>query len=195
MNRWLPDSKNTHFQNEAKCTTFLVKMSFICMRLKDDFHIKGWALNLVLKQRPGGTRKWPIVITPRVQSPLFRYNVVPCRTNECKAYPLTLGDDIFDIYCVMAEAPTEKNKCGVGGWTLVMKIDGKNVYVLPTLPILFLAIELSGVQIWSEIIPIRGVASFSTSSKPGWLSLPHILKIARMTSPHWPHQHFELKAF
>ncbi|KAM7445023.1 hypothetical protein ABFA07_006410 [Porites harrisoni] len=47
-------------------------------------------------------------------------------SNESKAYPLTLGDDILDIYCVMAEAPTEKNKCGVGGWTLVMKIDGKN---------------------------------------------------------------------
>ena len=169
-------------------------MSFICMRLKDDFHIKGWALNLVLKQRPGGTRKWPIVITPGIESPLFRYSFVPCRSNESKAYPLTLGDDIFDIYCVMAEAPTEKNKCGVGGWTLVMKIDGKNVYVLPTLPILLMVIELSGVQIWSEIIPIRGVASFSTSSKPGRLSLPHILKIARMTSPRWPRQHFELKA-
>ncbi|CAH3153180.1 unnamed protein product, partial [Porites evermanni] len=60
------------------------------------------------------------------ESPLFRYNFVPCRSNESKAYPLTLGDDIFDINCVMAEALTEKNKCGVGGWTLVMKIDGKN---------------------------------------------------------------------
>ena len=29
-NRPLPSSKNPHFQNEAKCTTFLVKMSFIC---------------------------------------------------------------------------------------------------------------------------------------------------------------------
>ena len=53
-------SKNSHFQNEARCTTFLVKMSFICMRMKNDFHIKGWAPTLVLKQRPGGTRKWPI---------------------------------------------------------------------------------------------------------------------------------------
>ena len=33
-------------------------MSFICMRMKSHFHIKGWAL--VLIQRPGGTRKWPI---------------------------------------------------------------------------------------------------------------------------------------
>ena len=31
-NRPFPSSKNPDFQNEAKCTTFLVKMSFICMR-------------------------------------------------------------------------------------------------------------------------------------------------------------------
>ena len=59
-NRPLPSSKNPHFQNEARCTTFLVKMSFICMRMKNHFHIKGWTLNLVLIQRLGGTRKWPI---------------------------------------------------------------------------------------------------------------------------------------
>ena len=39
--RPLPSSKNPHFQDEARCTTFLVKMSFICMRKKNDFHIKG----------------------------------------------------------------------------------------------------------------------------------------------------------
>ena len=60
FNRPLPSSKNPHFQNETKCTTFLVKMSFICMRMKNHFHIKGWLLNLVLIQRPGGTRKWPV---------------------------------------------------------------------------------------------------------------------------------------
>ena len=59
-NRPLQSSKNPHFQNEAWCTTFLVKMSFICMRMKNDFHIKGWAPILVLKQKPGGTRKWRI---------------------------------------------------------------------------------------------------------------------------------------
>ena len=47
----LPSSKNLHFQNEAKCTTFLVKMSFIYIRMKNHFHIKGWALFLVLIQR------------------------------------------------------------------------------------------------------------------------------------------------
>ena len=61
-NRPLPSSKNPHFQNEARCTTFLVKMSFVCMRMKNDFQIKGWAPTLVLKQRPAGTRKWPINI-------------------------------------------------------------------------------------------------------------------------------------
>ena len=53
-------SKNPHFQNEARCTTFLVKMSFIRMLMKNDFHIKGWESTLVLKQRPRGTRKLPI---------------------------------------------------------------------------------------------------------------------------------------
>ena len=60
LNRALPSSKNPHFQTEARCTTLLAKMSFICMRMKNNFHIKGCAPTLVLKQRPGGTRKWPI---------------------------------------------------------------------------------------------------------------------------------------
>ena len=33
--------------------------------MKNHFHIKGWALNLVLIQRPGGTRKWPIPLEMR----------------------------------------------------------------------------------------------------------------------------------
>ena len=52
--RPLPSSKNPHFQNEAKCAAFLVKMNFICMKMKNQFHIKGWALNLVFIQRPRG---------------------------------------------------------------------------------------------------------------------------------------------
>ena len=53
-NRPLPSSKNPLFQNEAGCTTLLVKMSLICKRIKNDFYIKGWAPTLVLKQRPRG---------------------------------------------------------------------------------------------------------------------------------------------
>ena len=40
-NRPLPSLKDPHFQNEAKCTTFLVKRSFIRMRIKNHSHIKG----------------------------------------------------------------------------------------------------------------------------------------------------------
>ena len=46
INRPLPSSKNPHFQNEAGCTTFLVKMSVICMRMKSDSHIKSRAPTL-----------------------------------------------------------------------------------------------------------------------------------------------------
>ena len=59
-NRPLSSSKNPHLENETKRTTLLVRMSFISMRTKNHFHIKGWELNLVLIERPGGTRKWSI---------------------------------------------------------------------------------------------------------------------------------------
>ena len=32
--------------------------------MKNHFHIKGWALNLILIQRPRGSWKWPIVLPP-----------------------------------------------------------------------------------------------------------------------------------
>ena len=59
-NRPFPSSKKSHFQNEAKCETFVVKMSFISMTIKNHFHINGFALNLALKVRLFGTRKWPV---------------------------------------------------------------------------------------------------------------------------------------
>ena len=42
---------------------------------------------------------------------------------------------------------------------------------------------------------VSGLGSFFTSCRPCWLSFPHILKIACVTSTHWPHQHFELLSF
>ena len=36
----LPSSKNPRFQNEARCTTFLLKMTFICTRMKNDFRFE-----------------------------------------------------------------------------------------------------------------------------------------------------------
>ena len=46
-----PSSKNSHFRNEAKFKTFLVKIEFICMRIKNYFHINGFTLSLALKLR------------------------------------------------------------------------------------------------------------------------------------------------
>ena len=43
-NRPFPSSQKFRFQNEAKCETFVVKMSFICIIIKDHFHINGFAL-------------------------------------------------------------------------------------------------------------------------------------------------------
>ena len=51
LNRSFPSSKSSYFQNEVKCKTFLVKMSFICRRIKkNQFQIIGFALSLALKQ-------------------------------------------------------------------------------------------------------------------------------------------------
>ena len=66
-NRPFPSSKTSHFQNEAKCETFVVKMSFICIIIKNHFHINGFALSLALKVRFFGTRKWPIQIDIKIE--------------------------------------------------------------------------------------------------------------------------------
>ena len=41
VNRLFPSSPGPLYQNEVRCSTFLVEMSFICMRMKNHFHIKG----------------------------------------------------------------------------------------------------------------------------------------------------------
>ena len=60
---------------KAKCPIFLVKMSFICMRMKNHFHVKGWALNLVLIQRPWEPGKWPIIFLRLVYTGYFSHNL------------------------------------------------------------------------------------------------------------------------
>ena len=49
-------------QHEAMYKTFLVKMSFVCMKINNHFHINSVALSLALKQRFGSTRTWNIRI-------------------------------------------------------------------------------------------------------------------------------------
>ena len=55
--RPFPSSKNSHFQNEAKCKTFLSKVSFICVRIKNRFRNNNVILSLTSKQRLGVTWK------------------------------------------------------------------------------------------------------------------------------------------
>ena len=50
--------KDSHFQNEHKCKSLLVKTSFNSMRIKK-IPINGFALSLALKQRLSPTRRWP----------------------------------------------------------------------------------------------------------------------------------------
>ena len=66
--------------------------------------------------------------------------------------------------------------------------------------VIHLQISLQTVMLRRSRWVARGIfystlerTSFSSSS--GRLSFPHILKIARMTSMHWPHLHFELLRF
>ena len=62
-NRPFRSSKNSHFQNEVKCKTFVVEMSFIYMRIKTHSNIIGFALSVALKQRLGATKQWPLFDT------------------------------------------------------------------------------------------------------------------------------------
>ena len=52
-NRPLPSSKNPHFQNEAKCTTFLVKINFVCSGVRIVFISKAGHLTSFWKRGPG----------------------------------------------------------------------------------------------------------------------------------------------
>ena len=53
-NRPFPCSKHPHSLNAAKCKTFPMKISFICMIIKNHFHKKGFVLGPVLKHLGNG---------------------------------------------------------------------------------------------------------------------------------------------
>ena len=57
---------------KAECKFLLVKMNFNPMRIKNRFHINGFALRLALEQRLGRTRKYPISITYKVMWLIMR---------------------------------------------------------------------------------------------------------------------------
>ena len=52
--------KSLTFKLGTKYKTFLVKMSLICMRIKNQFHINDFARSLALKQRLEAIIKRPI---------------------------------------------------------------------------------------------------------------------------------------
>ena len=58
------------------------------MRMKTHFHIKGGAPNVALIQRPGGTRKWPILRNPLKSAFL---TIFGCKTPY-------LGSDVMVFY-------------------------------------------------------------------------------------------------
>ena len=66
-NRWLPSYLSSLFQSEAYCKAFHMEISFIHMQIlvhlhinKTNFHMKGLAPGLALKQRQNASRKSPI---------------------------------------------------------------------------------------------------------------------------------------
>ena len=61
FSRPFPSSPGPLYQNEVTCSTFDTEIIFHSHANKTHFHKKSWAPNLVLIQRPGETRKWPIL--------------------------------------------------------------------------------------------------------------------------------------
>ena len=84
-NRPFPSSLVPLFQSESKCETILMKMTDLHENgtaCRTHFHMKGFALRLVLKQRHKRTRKWPIKksMTPTNPPPLI--NDTPQQRNN-----------------------------------------------------------------------------------------------------------------
>ena len=57
---------------------FVVKMSFIFMTIKNNFHINGFALSLTLEQRLEATRQWPFTIKRKTRTPIPPPAVLVC---------------------------------------------------------------------------------------------------------------------
>ena len=71
------------------------------MRMKNDFHIKGCAPTLILKQRPGGTRKWPIFLILR--------HVVIDTPQITEKLPRIGRFDIFQVHFKIPFYPVPQN--------------------------------------------------------------------------------------
>ena len=71
--------KTVIFRTRLRAKPFLVKMSYICMRIKEHFHINGFALSLALKQRLGATQKWPHCKDDHIHGVQAPFSFATCR--------------------------------------------------------------------------------------------------------------------
>ena len=61
MNRPFPSCFEPHYESEAKCKIFAMKISFHSDVKNTNFNMKIFALSLAFIVRLSATRKWPIV--------------------------------------------------------------------------------------------------------------------------------------
>ena len=60
LNRPFPSCFKPHYESEAKCKVFVMKIRFHSYANKTNFHMKSFALSLAFIVRFTATRKWPI---------------------------------------------------------------------------------------------------------------------------------------
>lgn len=90
------------------------------------------------------------------------------RAEGNRAYPLKMKNVILPVYCHLTD---DLGACGGGGWTLVMKIDGKEVFKRSTLG----RNNSSKIgQRIRELISLRGVVTMFISLKIFFILLHNI---------------------
>ena len=80
------------FKTSPGAHPFIRKLAFICMWMKTNFHMKGWAPELALKKRPKVIRKWPIETMTRLpwKAALLRCFRCKERQNKCQVSKLEM---------------------------------------------------------------------------------------------------------
>ena len=63
------------YESEAKCKTFHMKISFVCIWMKTYFHDKNFALSLAFIMRFKATRKWSISNMKRLKNFFFSQRI------------------------------------------------------------------------------------------------------------------------
>ena len=69
VKRPFPSFFEPHYESEAKCKVFVMKISFHSYANKTNFHMKSFALSLAFIMRFTATRKWPNPAVPPPPSP------------------------------------------------------------------------------------------------------------------------------